>query len=120
MSRRLLLAILLVSVAVALLVVANMGEPPTSRTTPKPTISPAAACSTDRSSVECSAACGGLAGRIRWTFDETEHKALEQQYQQDCSQFGPRLAAAASPRRLGPGATAAATVGAARRRQERS
>jgi hypothetical protein len=118
MSRRLLVAILLVSVAVALLVVANMGEPPNIENgPPKPTISPAAACATDRSSVECRAACGGLAGRIRWTFDETERNALEQQYQQD-SQFGPRIAAA-SPRRLGPGATAAATVGAARRRQER-
>jgi hypothetical protein len=35
MSRRLLVAIILVSVAVALLVVANMAEPPTSRTTPE-------------------------------------------------------------------------------------
>jgi hypothetical protein len=83
-------AIILVSVAVALLVVGNMGEPPNiENDPPKPTISPAAACATARSSVECSAACGGLAGRIRWTFDETERKALEQQYQQDCSQFGP-------------------------------
>ena len=98
MSRRLLVAILLVSVAVALLVVANMGEPPNiENDPPKPTISPAAACATDRSSVECSAACGGLAGRIRWTFDETERNALEQQYQQDCSQFGPPYSSSSVP-----------------------
>jgi hypothetical protein len=119
MSRRLLVAIVLISVAVALLVVANMGGARGYQDRPpKPTVDPATACATG-TLVECSAACGELSGRIRWTFDETERKALEQQYQQDCSQFGPRMAAA-SPRRLGPGATAAATVGAARRRQERS
>ena len=43
MSWRLLVAILLVSVAVALLVVANIGEPPNiENEPPKPTISPTA------------------------------------------------------------------------------
>jgi hypothetical protein len=89
MSRRLLVAIVLISVAVALLVVANMGEPADVKTgPPKPTVDSATACATG-TLVECSAACGELSGRIRWTLDETERKALGQQYQRDCSQFGP-------------------------------
>ena len=66
-----------------------MGEPADIKIgPPKPTVDPATASATG-TVVECSAACGELSGRIRWTFDETERKALEQQYQRDCSQFGP-------------------------------
>jgi hypothetical protein len=100
MSRRELPIIVLVALALSLLLIAPMltdqQAPNITTGVPPTTISPAEACATD-SLVECSAACGGLAGDIQWRFDDAERRALEQQYQRDCSQFGPPYNTMAPP-----------------------
>lgn len=98
--RRQLLIIVAVATAVSLLLVAPMltGQqaPNITNSEPPTTISPAEACATG-SLVDCSAACGGLAGDIQWRLDEAERRALEQQYERDCSQFGPPYNTSAPP-----------------------
>jgi hypothetical protein len=98
LSQRLLVAIVLISVAVALLLASLMlrGEPPDLKNsppqpTPQPTVDPAVACAVPDNvvDVECSAACGRLPSEIRWRFDDSERTLLERQYWRACSQLGP-------------------------------
>ena len=98
LSQRLLVPILLISVAAAILLASLMsrGEPPDLKNsppqpTPQPTVDPAVACAVpdNVTDFECSSACGRLASEIRWRFDDFERTLLERQYWRACSQFGP-------------------------------
>jgi hypothetical protein len=99
-TRRLMLRIVLFSTVATLLLVwwlfSGPAEPPITNAPPQPTVSPAEACATG-SLVDCSAACGGLAGDIRSRLDDAERRALEQEYERDCSQFGPLYDTSAPP-----------------------